>query len=70
MILNHYLVEASPDATYFQNLYIKVAVESGLQTLSPTPETVIFCKMLDIIYNDYRNSITALKKHIDVLGDE
>ncbi|RPA90486.1 hypothetical protein L873DRAFT_1795447 [Choiromyces venosus 120613-1] len=70
VISDQYLVGASPDATYFQNLYIKVAVESSLQTLNTTTETVIFYKMLEIIHNDYRYSITALKRHIDTLGDE
>ncbi|RPA98472.1 hypothetical protein L873DRAFT_1912930 [Choiromyces venosus 120613-1] len=70
VILDQYLVGASPDTTYFQNLYVKVAVESSLQILTPTSETVIFCKMLDMIHNDYRNSITILKKHINGLVDE
>ncbi|RPA89126.1 hypothetical protein L873DRAFT_1796292 [Choiromyces venosus 120613-1] len=70
MIPNEYLVGASPDATYFQNPFIKVAVASGLQTINPTPETVIFCKMMEFIHDDYRNSITTLEKYIDMLGDE
>ncbi|RPA90389.1 hypothetical protein L873DRAFT_1795504 [Choiromyces venosus 120613-1] len=70
MIPDQYLVGTSADATYIQNLFVKVAVESRLQTINPPLETVIFCKMMEFIHNNYRNSITALKKYIDMLGDE
>ncbi|RPA89998.1 hypothetical protein L873DRAFT_1795758 [Choiromyces venosus 120613-1] len=70
MIPNQYLVGASLDATNFQNPFVKVSVQSGLPTINPTPETVIFCKMMEFIHNDYRNSITVLEKYIDTLGDE
>src|SRR5205807_2626118 len=61
---------APRNTSYFQHLFIKVAVDTGMEQFDPTPESLIFCKMLEHIHRDYRKAIDGLTEDISGLNEE
>src|SRR5207237_6108073 len=61
---------ASPTTSYFQHLFVKVALETGMGEFNPTPEALIFCKMFEHLHDDYRKAIDGLTEDISALSEE
>src|SRR5437879_668288 len=61
---------APQNTSYFQHLFIKVAVDTGMEQFDRTPESLIFCKMLEHIHPNYRKAIDGLTEDISALTEE
>src|SRR5207237_9608203 len=59
---------ASPTTSYFQHLFVKVDLETGMGEFNPTPEALIFCKMFEPLHDDYRKAIDGLTEDISALS--
>ncbi|RPB04566.1 hypothetical protein L873DRAFT_1933951 [Choiromyces venosus 120613-1] len=59
--------EPPSDSIYFHNLFLKVALERGLEAIDSTPETIILCQVMELMHKDYRKSIIPLSEKIDKL---
>src|SRR5437588_7245094 len=64
------LAGAHPNTSYFQHLFVKVALETGLGEFNPTPEALIFCQIFRHLHDDYRKAIDRLTEDIAVLSEE
>src|SRR5207237_468471 len=64
------MARASPTTSYFQHLFVKVALETGMGEFNPTPEALIFCKMFEHLHDDYRKAIDGLTEDISALSEE
>ena len=64
------LAGAHPNTSYFQHLFVKVALETGLGEFNPTPEALIFCQMFRHLHDDYRKAIDGLTEDISALSEE
>src|SRR5437879_12951329 len=64
------LAGAHPNTSYFQHLFVKVALETGMGEFNPTPEALIFCKMFEHLHDDYRKAIDGLTEDISALSEE
>src|SRR5205807_7187031 len=47
---------APQNTSYFQHLFIKVAVDTGLEQFDRILESLVFCTMLEHIHCDYRKA--------------
>src|SRR5437879_9742931 len=61
---------APPTTSYFQHLFVKVALETGMGEFNPTAEALIFCQMFEHLYDDYRKAIDGLTEDISALSEE
>src|SRR5437588_3404018 len=61
---------ASPTTSYFQHLFIKVALETGMGEFNPTAEALIFCRIFEHLHDDYRKAIDGLTEDISALFEE
>src|SRR5437588_751560 len=64
------LAGAHPNTSYFQHLFVKVALETGLGEFNPTPEALIFCQMFRHLHDDYRKAIDGLTEDVSALSEE
>src|SRR5437868_11157592 len=64
------LAGAHPNTSYFQHLFVKVALETGLGEFNPTPEALIFCQTFRHLHDDYRKAIDGLTEDISALSEE
>src|SRR5207302_95013 len=64
------LAGAHPNTSYFQHLFVKVALETGLGEFNPTPEALIFCQMFHHLHDDYRKAIDGLTEDVSALSEE
>src|SRR5437879_2639788 len=70
MIPVEVLAGAHPNTGYFQHLFVKVALETGLGEFNPTPEALIFCQMFHHLHDDYRKAIDGLTEDVAALSEE
>src|SRR5437588_10970438 len=61
---------APRNTSYFQHLFIKVAVDTGMEQFDPTPDSLIFCKTLEHIHRDYRKAIDGLTEDVSALNEQ
>src|SRR5437588_12522219 len=64
------LAGAHPNTSYFQYLFVKVALETGLGEFNPTLEALIFCQMFRHLHDDYRKAIDGLTEDVAALSEE
>src|SRR5437660_2427423 len=64
------LAGAHPNTSYFQHLFVKVALETGLGEFNPTPEALIFCQIFRHLHDDYRKAIDGLTEDVSALSEE
>src|SRR5205807_9842784 len=68
MIPVEVMAGAPPTTSYFQHLFIKVVLETGMGEFNPTPEALILCRMFGHLHDDYRKAIDGLTEDISALS--
>src|SRR5437660_771619 len=63
------LAGAHPNTSYFQHLFVKVALETGLGEFNPTPEVLIFYQMFRHLHDDYRKAIDGLTEDVSAVSE-